>query len=1111
MMSRRMNLLVLFALVTAGFSKETPKKALIITVDESKPEESDVIISDLQVEEQSSSPTYRTSVRAYSPNIFHKAPVDKQLGYILLSPEDFKNIQTDNGVTVEKPKYITYPVSAEVYDSSKGDYLPTRGAYSSNPGYPTPVRTKYPSQPAPPLSSFSAHNASQYNNGGSRVPDISSEYTNPEYNPSSRYNKDTVSDGSLRNSPPNYDNKYRYGSYKPFNSYPSSQTFSYGQSQEDNGYHQKPRDIPTPHSSYVETGDFKNSPNPEYYSKSTSSIPYSNDQKEYNPPKSVTYGPRYESKYNYVDQPKSHYKSGPKYPSSSPSYGTLPHSSYESSRGIYDDKPDTYSTAYRDPYPKDTYAPTSSYKEKTYPAHSESYRGSSKPYTYGALSDPYLTKQNSYNSRPSYNTYPNTDSLNDGSLKYRTSPKPYLYDAPKSSYHEEGEPNSYETPTSHNSEPKYPVSAHRSRYITPSYEGYPTSYDSHDPHYHSKPASHTSYDEPTKNFPDTPLPETYGSHYPDTTNKQHLPDSVEKSYHSNPVSSKSPTFYRQSTSPEDLPQYYQSSNRSSYPTYSSDQYGSTPTGHYSYSDPSQPASYNDAEHIKLTPEDATPSSYSNKKSAKTASKNSLSSSSLPYSHAHRDTLDLPDHHSAKKNYKPSRPAPLYDEYEQPRYPPLPPYTKSSAEKTTYNDDYDDHSKERTNSYTSGEDSYPPKSHSSGYVSESYNPTYNKDQHQSYYPASTESSHYYDHDHSSEEAGVNIPKIYTKSVTKSKSYVVSPDESSKESGYAKDYSSEAPYSPRSYSSKDSYKPTNKKTRVYTTGSSTNSSPHSYGEAPRSSDTYAPSKPPHDIKNFKYYTRNDNPGEPASLIRETLPPKRVEGVVYRSRKRYYDLPKIQKPGSYLSYIPKTAPAFDYKAYETAPKKNLTKVIPPKTDFKFKYSPMNAETSYREENLSDSYEDYEDSNLAAIPGEAGKDYPVLKEIPHIRFSCDSKAPGFYADVEHRCQVYHQCSDKGRVQSFLCPNGTIFNQETFVCEWWHNVDCEKSEKHYGKNKDLYKPNVPEKGKVKQSSRQKKKILRNPPYYSDDHQGYEKGRDDDDSTTNKEDGRKRRSKITYA
>ena len=28
----------------------------------------------------------------------------------------------------------------------------------------------------------------------------------------------------------------------------------------------------------------------------------------------------------------------------------------------------------------------------------------------------------------------------------------------------------------------------------------------------------------------------------------------------------------------------------------------------------------------------------------------------------------------------------------------------------------------------------------------------------------------------------------------------------------------------------------------------------------------------------------------------------------------------------------------------------------------------------------------------------------------------------------------------SFLCPNGTLFNQEYFICDWWFNVDCAES-----------------------------------------------------------------------
>ena len=44
-------------------------------------------------------------------------------------------------------------------------------------------------------------------------------------------------------------------------------------------------------------------------------------------------------------------------------------------------------------------------------------------------------------------------------------------------------------------------------------------------------------------------------------------------------------------------------------------------------------------------------------------------------------------------------------------------------------------------------------------------------------------------------------------------------------------------------------------------------------------------------------------------------------------------------------------------------------------------------------------------------------------------------------RCQSYHVCASDGRdgllEYSFLCPNGTIFNQQYFICDWWFNVDC--------------------------------------------------------------------------
>lgn len=38
----------------------------------------------------------------------------------------------------------------------------------------------------------------------------------------------------------------------------------------------------------------------------------------------------------------------------------------------------------------------------------------------------------------------------------------------------------------------------------------------------------------------------------------------------------------------------------------------------------------------------------------------------------------------------------------------------------------------------------------------------------------------------------------------------------------------------------------------------------------------------------------------------------------------------------------------------------------------------------------------------------------------------------------------------AFLCPNGTLFNQRSFVCDWYINVDCQGSEQYYGKNSEI-------------------------------------------------------------
>ncbi|XP_057672214.1 U-scoloptoxin(01)-Cw1a-like, partial [Diorhabda carinulata] len=86
-------------------------------------------------------------------------------------------------------------------------------------------------------------------------------------------------------------------------------------------------------------------------------------------------------------------------------------------------------------------------------------------------------------------------------------------------------------------------------------------------------------------------------------------------------------------------------------------------------------------------------------------------------------------------------------------------------------------------------------------------------------------------------------------------------------------------------------------------------------------------------------------------------------------------------------------------------------------------------------------------------GQDYPIYHEIPQgLTFRCDQKLPGYYSDPEAQCQVWHWCLPNGQKFSFLCPNGTVFNQYARVCDWWFNVDCAAAPSLYGINEDLYR-----------------------------------------------------------
>ena len=60
------------------------------------------------------------------------------------------------------------------------------------------------------------------------------------------------------------------------------------------------------------------------------------------------------------------------------------------------------------------------------------------------------------------------------------------------------------------------------------------------------------------------------------------------------------------------------------------------------------------------------------------------------------------------------------------------------------------------------------------------------------------------------------------------------------------------------------------------------------------------------------------------------------------------------------------------------------------------------------------------------------------------------FFCNFTSTDQVFHVCEEGKRQSSFLCPRGTIFNQEYRVCDWWYNVKCEDSAEYFDLNLDL-------------------------------------------------------------
>ncbi|GFS85170.1 chitin-binding type-2 domain-containing protein [Nephila pilipes] len=98
-----------------------------------------------------------------------------------------------------------------------------------------------------------------------------------------------------------------------------------------------------------------------------------------------------------------------------------------------------------------------------------------------------------------------------------------------------------------------------------------------------------------------------------------------------------------------------------------------------------------------------------------------------------------------------------------------------------------------------------------------------------------------------------------------------------------------------------------------------------------------------------------------------------------------------------------------------------------------------------------------VGSIRGIPGEDFPDYIDIPMTFFSCAGRKriPGFYADLDTGCQVFHVCWPHRR-ESFLCPVGTVFNQAILACDYWYSVNCSLAPLYYDNDPFAYEDEAP-------------------------------------------------------
>ncbi|XP_011643646.1 uncharacterized protein LOC105431261 [Pogonomyrmex barbatus] len=76
-------------------------------------------------------------------------------------------------------------------------------------------------------------------------------------------------------------------------------------------------------------------------------------------------------------------------------------------------------------------------------------------------------------------------------------------------------------------------------------------------------------------------------------------------------------------------------------------------------------------------------------------------------------------------------------------------------------------------------------------------------------------------------------------------------------------------------------------------------------------------------------------------------------------------------------------------------------------------------------------------------------------FRFTCENMPPGFYADVDYNCRVFHVCEESGNEFPVICANDTVFDQKQRICTDEENVDCQHAHEWYYLNELTYSAEI--------------------------------------------------------